>query len=51
MEIRDRIRLAREREGRSLADIARSINEDHIPMAHRGRQWWPSTVRAALNVR
>jgi hypothetical protein len=34
--------------GRGLADIARALNEDGVPTAHGGRQWWPSTVRAVL---
>jgi transcriptional regulator with XRE-family HTH domain len=42
-----RIRLEYAR-GRGLADIARALNEDGVPTAHDGRQWWPSTVRAVL---
>jgi Recombinase len=34
--------------GKSLAEIARDLNSAGIPTAHRGRQWWPSTVRAVL---
>lgn len=34
--------------GRSLGDIARGLNADRIPTAQGGRQWWSSTVRAAL---
>jgi Recombinase len=43
----ERIRLDYAR-GRGLADIARQLNDDGIPTAHGGRQWWPSTVRAVL---
>jgi hypothetical protein len=43
----ERIRLEYAR-GRGLADIARTLNEEGIPTAHGGRQWWPSTVRAIL---
>jgi hypothetical protein len=34
--------------GESLAEIARRLNDDGIPTAQTGRQWWPSTVRAVL---
>ena len=34
--------------GKSLAQIARDLNDSRTPTAHRGRQWWPSTVRAVL---
>jgi DNA invertase Pin-like site-specific DNA recombinase len=34
--------------GWSLARIAGKLNEEGIPTAHGGRQWWPSTVRAVL---
>ncbi len=37
--------------GHSLAEIARRLNYDHIPTAHGGRQWWPSTVRDVLHRR
>jgi hypothetical protein len=43
----ERIRLEYAR-GRGLAEIARHLNEDRVPTAHGGRQWWPSTVRAVL---
>jgi hypothetical protein len=43
----ERIRLEYAR-GRGLAEIARQLNEDGVPTAHGGRQWWPSTVRAVL---
>jgi DNA invertase Pin-like site-specific DNA recombinase len=34
--------------GRSLAAIAATLNEEQVPTAQGGRQWWPSTVRAVL---
>lgn len=34
--------------GRSLGEIARALNDDVVPTAHGGRQWWPSTVRSVL---
>ena len=43
----ERIRLEYAR-GRGLSEIARQLNEDKVPTAHGGRQWWPSTVRAVL---
>jgi hypothetical protein len=43
----ERIRLQYAR-GHSLAEIARALNDDDVPTAHGGRQWWPSTVRAVL---
>jgi hypothetical protein len=43
----ERIRLEYAR-GRGLADIARALNDEGVPTAHGGRQWWPSTVRAVL---
>ena len=43
----ERIRLEYAR-GRGLAEIARALNDDAVPTAHGGRQWWPSTVRAVL---
>lgn len=43
----ERIRLEYAR-GRSLAEIARGLNDEGVPTAHGGRQWWPSTVRAVL---
>jgi hypothetical protein len=46
-QVVERIRLQFAR-GRSLADIARALNEDGVATAHGGRQWWPSTVRAVL---
>ena len=44
-----RARITADREaGRSLAAIARELNAERVPTAQGGRQWWPSTVRAAL---
>jgi hypothetical protein len=43
----ERIRLQYAR-GHGLAAIARALNNDGVPTAHGGRQWWPSTVRAVL---
>ena len=43
----ERIRLQYAR-GDGLAAIARDLNNDAVPTAHGGRQWWPSTVRAVL---
>jgi len=34
--------------GRSLTEIARTLNNDDVPTAHGGSQWWASTVRAVL---
>jgi DNA invertase Pin-like site-specific DNA recombinase len=45
-----RKRIASERKaGRSLAAIAEMLNEEQVPTAQGGRQWWPSTVRAVLH--
>jgi DNA invertase Pin-like site-specific DNA recombinase len=46
-DVRDRIVTEREA-GRSLATIAECLNVDKVPTAHGGRQWWPSSVRAAI---
>ena len=46
-QVVDRIRLEYAR-GRRLSEIARALNQDSVPTAHGGRQWWPSTVRAVL---
>jgi Recombinase len=43
----DCIRLEYAR-GRGPTEIARALNQDGVPTAHGGRQWWPSTVRAVL---
>jgi hypothetical protein len=34
--------------GRSLRQIAESLDADGIPTVHGGARWWPSTVRAVL---
>ena len=34
--------------GKSLREIAASLNIDRIPTAHGGARWWPSTVRGIL---
>jgi Recombinase len=46
-EVVDRIRLEHVR-GRSLGDIARTLDAEAVPTAHGGRRWWPSTVRAVI---
>lgn len=43
----ERIRLEYAR-GRSLSEIARALTAEGVPIAHGGRKWWPSTVRAVL---
>jgi hypothetical protein len=43
----DRVRLE-SADGRTLGEIARGLTADGVPTAHRGRRWWPSTVRAVL---
>lgn len=37
-------------EGASLAAIARALNAEGVPTGQGGRQWYPSTVKAALAV-
>lgn len=34
--------------GRTLRQIADDLNDQRVPTAHGGAQWWPSTVRAVL---
>jgi Recombinase len=46
-EIARRIRHERSL-GKSLRQIAMSLNADRIPTAHGGERWWPSTVRSVL---
>jgi hypothetical protein len=46
-EILRRIRMERAA-GKTLGQIARSLNASRAPTAHGGAQWWPSTVRAIL---
>jgi hypothetical protein len=42
-------RIHRERSaGKSLRQIAASLDRDEIPRVHGGARWWPSTVRAVL---
>jgi hypothetical protein len=41
----DQVEYAR---GRSLGEIAKTLNTDGVPTAHGGRQWWPPTVRAVV---
>lgn len=44
-----RTRIAREHaQGLSFAHIAACLNSDRVPTGQGGSQWWPSTVRAAL---
>jgi DNA invertase Pin-like site-specific DNA recombinase len=35
-------------DGASLGAIARQLNDDAIPTAHGGAQWYASTVRSVL---
>ncbi|MEJ7790975.1 MAG: recombinase family protein [Gaiellaceae bacterium] len=35
--------------GRSLGEIARALEDEGVPTAHGGRQWWPSTIRSVLH--
>jgi DNA invertase Pin-like site-specific DNA recombinase len=37
--------------GRTLSAFAEALNEDQVPTAQGGAQWWPSTVRAVLQSR
>ena len=42
-------RIRREREaGRTYRAIAEGLNEDDVPTAQGGAQWWPATVRQVL---
>lgn len=34
--------------GKTLGQIARDLDADHVPTAQGGRRWWPSSVRAVL---
>jgi len=47
VSVRERI-AAERKAGRSLAAIAATLNDEQVPTAQGGRQWWPSTVRAVL---
>jgi DNA invertase Pin-like site-specific DNA recombinase len=42
-----RIEISREA-GSTLAQIADALNDDQVPTAQGGRQWWPSTVAGVL---
>jgi DNA invertase Pin-like site-specific DNA recombinase len=43
-------RIRRERkEGRSLREIARRLNDDGVPTGHGGARWHASTVKAVLD--
>jgi DNA invertase Pin-like site-specific DNA recombinase len=45
-----RRRISRERaKDRTLAGIAQGLNDDRVPTAHGGRQWYASTVRNVLS--
>lgn len=46
-DVRDRIIAARQA-NQSFASIAAELNSEHVPTAQGGRQWWPSSVRAAF---
>jgi DNA invertase Pin-like site-specific DNA recombinase len=45
--VAERIRRQRA-EGRTLRAIAEGLNEDGVPTAQGGAQWWPATVRQVL---
>lgn len=45
--VRERI-IAERDAGKSLAAIAHELNAESVATAQGGRQWWPSSVRAAL---
>jgi len=34
--------------GKTLGQIARDLDADHVPTAQGARRWWPSSVRAVL---
>lgn len=42
-----RVEASRE-DGWTLARIAEDLNDDEVPTAQGGRQWWPSTVAGVL---
>lgn len=46
-EVEQRI-VAERRQGRTLAAIAASLNDDLVPLSGRGKVWYPSTVRGVL---
>jgi len=42
-------RISQERDdGLTLQAIAEGLNDDSVPTAQGGRQWWPATVRSVL---
>jgi DNA invertase Pin-like site-specific DNA recombinase len=43
-DIRKRIRREHAR-GVTYGQIAKGLNDDGVPTAHGGRQWWPATVK------
>jgi DNA invertase Pin-like site-specific DNA recombinase len=43
-DVRKRIRREHAR-GVSYGQIAKALNDDSVPTAHGGRQWWPATVK------
>jgi Recombinase len=47
LDVANRIRAERAA-GKSLRQIADSLNATATPTAHGGKCWWPSTVRAVL---
>ena len=49
VSVRDRIRSERATTGASYAAIAARLNDEAIPTAHGGAQWWPATVRAVVS--
>lgn len=50
VEVRQRMERWRT-EGLSYAAIAERLNAEGVPTGQGGRQWWPSSVRYALNAR
>lgn len=43
-DVRKRIRREHAR-GVTYGQIAKGLNDDGVPTAHGGRQWWPATVK------
>lgn len=41
--------VAERRAGATLKAIATGLNDDGVPTAHNGREWWPSTVKSVLD--
>jgi predicted helicase len=48
--VRERI-YAEHHAGESLTAIASMLNDEQVPTAQGGRQWWPSTVRSILRAK